>query len=70
MKHGLDTIKKMAQKKDLQISADISEPQNTAFLAFLNATLDCYILTALASWMTNILVLSSYTFMSASSLYY
>lgn len=47
MKHGLDTIKKMAQKKGLQISADISEPQNTAFI--LNASLDGYTLTALAS---------------------
>lgn len=47
MKHGLDTIKKMAQKKGLQISADISEPQNTAFI--LNAALDGYTLTAKAS---------------------
>lgn len=68
MKHGLDTIKKMAQKKGLQISADISEPQNTAFI--LNAALDGYTLTAKASWMTNTLVLSSYTVMSTSSLYY
>lgn len=47
MKHGFDTIKKMAQRKGLHINADTFEPQNRAFI--LNAILDGYTPTALAS---------------------